>query len=70
MAEDNGFMAALRRSAKECECCEHAAAEIERLRAAGDALAEALHAWINGMDAFANDRSRIQAWKEARRDCS
>ena len=34
-------------------------AEIRRLRAAGDALAEALHAWINGMDAFTDDRSRI-----------
>jgi len=58
-AEDNGIC--------EWQVLIDAADEIERLRAAGDALAEALHAWINGMDAFANDRSRIQAWQEARR---
>lgn len=42
-------------------------AEIERLRAAGDALAEALHGWCNGMDAFTDDWERLRAWQEARR---
>ena len=41
--------------------------EIERLRAAGDALAEALHGWCNGMDAFTDDAERVRAWKAARR---
>lgn len=41
--------------------------EIERLRAAGDALAEALHGWCNGMDAFTDDAERLRAWQEARR---
>ena len=42
-------------------------AEIERLRAAGDALAEALHGWCNGMDAFTDDWERLRVWQEARR---
>ena len=41
--------------------------EIKELRAAGDALAEALHGWINGMDAFTDDAERLRAWQEARR---
>lgn len=43
-------------------------AEIERLRAAGDALAEALHGWCNGMDAFTDDWERLRVWQEARRE--
>ena len=42
-------------------------AEIERLRSAGDALAEALHGWCNGMDAFTDDWERLRVWQEARR---
>lgn len=42
-------------------------AEVERLRAAGDALAEALHGWCNGMDAFTDDWERLRVWQEARR---
>ena len=42
-------------------------AEIERLRAAGDALADTLSAWIDGMDAFEGDQDRLRAWREARR---
>lgn len=49
-----------------CHACQ-AAAEIERLQAAGDALAEALHGWCNGMDAFTDDAERLRAWQEARR---
>ena len=41
--------------------------EVNRLRAAGDALAEALSAWIDGMDAFTDDAERLRAWREARR---
>ena len=46
---------------------EQDACEIERLRAAGDALAEALRGWCDGMDAFEEDQDRVRAWHEARR---
>ena len=46
---------------------EQDACEIERLRAAGDALAEALRGWCDGMDAFEEDQDRVRAWLEARR---
>ena len=44
-----------------------AADEIERLRAAGDALVEALRGWCDGMDVFEEDQDRVRAWEEARR---
>ena len=45
---------------------EQDACEIERLRSAGDALAEALHGWCNGMDAFTDDWERLRVWQQAR----
>lgn len=55
-------------SGDRCEQMHREAADkIERLQAAGDALAEALHGWCNGMDAFTDDAERLRAWQEARR---
>jgi hypothetical protein len=42
-------------------------AEIERLRAAGDALCAALRLWIEGTHAFTDDEVAVAAWMEARR---
>lgn len=59
-AEDNGIC--------EWQVLIDAADKIERLRAAGDALAEALRGWIDGMeDAFTDDQDRLNAWQEVRR---
>jgi hypothetical protein len=44
-----------------------AADEIERLRAAGDALLDRLNDWHNGAP-YDLDAEAIKAWEEARRD--
>lgn len=45
-----------------------AAAEIERLRAAGDALAESLSCIIDGIGVATEEDVVLAAWNEARRD--
>ncbi len=48
---------------------EHAAlAEIERLRAAGDAMAEALDALCHSYCGNEDDADLVDAWQEARRE--
>jgi hypothetical protein len=42
--------------------------EIERLRAAGDALATRLRWWTDGTDASYPDHQALQTWNEIRRD--
>jgi hypothetical protein len=44
-----------------------AADEIERLRAAGDALAECLRYWADFADEAYPDRDALRTWEEARR---
>jgi hypothetical protein len=43
-------------------------ADIERLRAAGDALAERLHWWTDDTDEAYPDHQALQTWNEIRRD--
>ena len=50
-----------------CLTCQ-AADEIERLRAAGDALAECLRYWANFADEAYPDDDALRTWQEARRD--
>ena len=47
--------------------CGRAAVEIERLRAAGDALAERLRWWTDNTDAWYRDHRVLQRWEEVRR---
>lgn len=67
MADDKNNIANVPTATSENEYVAALLAEIERLRSAGDALAEALHGWCNGMDAFTDDWERLRAWQEARR---
>jgi hypothetical protein len=49
-----------------CLICQ-AADEIERLRAAGDALAECLRYWADFADEAYPDDDALRTWEEARR---
>jgi hypothetical protein len=49
-----------------CLICQ-AADEIERLRDAGDALAERLRWWTDGTDEAYPDHQALQTWDDARR---
>jgi hypothetical protein len=66
---DDDIVTRLRDTAYEVDVCWEAAEEIERLRTAGDALAEHLHAWvIGGEDVFSDDVDALAAWGDARRE--
>jgi hypothetical protein len=48
--------------------CADAADEIERLRTAGDALAECLRYWADFTDDAYPDDEALRTWEKARRD--